>query len=74
MKKITIMFIMMAFTTLAFAQDDAISRFFSKYEDDEDFTHVTITSRMFGLFANLDAEDQEDKELRRQPIPRTPLQ
>ena len=63
MKKLTILSIMMVFTTLAFAQDDAISKFFSKYEDDENFTHVTITSRMFGLFANLDAEDAEDKEL-----------
>jgi len=63
MKKITILSIMMVFTTLAFAQDDAISKFFSKYEDDDNFTHVTITSRMFGLFANLDVEDEEDKEL-----------
>jgi hypothetical protein len=63
MKKLTILFIMMAFTTLTFAQDDAISKFFSKYEDDDNFTHVTITSRMFGLFANLDIEDEEDKEL-----------
>ena len=63
MKKLTIFLIMMVFTTLVFAQDDAISKFFSKYEDNEDFTHVTITSRMFGLFANLDAEDQADKEL-----------
>ena len=63
MKKLTILFIMMAFTTLAFAQDDAISKFFSKYEDDDNFTHVTITSRMFSLFANLDIEDEEDKEL-----------
>jgi hypothetical protein len=53
----------MAFSIMAFAQDDAISKFFSKYQEDDDFTHVTITSRMFGLFANLDAEEQEDKEL-----------
>jgi hypothetical protein len=63
MKKLTILFIMMIFTSMAFAQEDAISKFFDKYEDDEDFTHVTITSRMFGLFANLDVEDAEDKEL-----------
>jgi len=63
MKKLTILFIMMAFTTLTFAQDDAISRFFDKYEEDDNFTNVTITSRMFGLFANLDVEDEADKEL-----------
>ena len=63
MKKITTLSLLMAFSALAFAQEDAISKFFGKYENDEDFTHVTITSRMFGLFANLDTEDQEDKEL-----------
>jgi hypothetical protein len=63
MKKLTILFIITAFSSAAFAQDDAISKFFDKYEEDENFTHVTITSRMFGLFANLDVEDEEDKEL-----------
>jgi len=63
MKKTTLLLVIMAFASIAFAQDDAISKFFSKYEDDDSFTHVTITSRMFGLFANLDAEDEEDKEL-----------
>ncbi len=63
MKKITILIITMAFTSVAFAQEDAISRFFAKYEADENFTHITITSRMFGLFADLDADEEEDREL-----------
>jgi len=63
MKNICLTLVLISFASLAFAQDDAISKFFSKYDEDEDFTHVTITSRMFGLFANLDAEEQEDKEL-----------
>jgi hypothetical protein len=63
MKKITTLSLLMAFSSLAFAQEDAISKFFGKYENDVNFTHVTITSRMFGLFANLDAEEEEDKEL-----------
>ena len=46
-----------------FAQEDAITKYFSKYDNDENFTQVTVTSRMFGLFANLDSEDQEDQEL-----------
>jgi len=63
MKKISLLLVLISFSSMAFAQDDAISKFFSKYENDEDFTHVTITSRMFGLFANLDAEEEEDQEL-----------
>jgi Domain of unknown function (DUF4252) len=63
MKKLTILFSLLVLGSGAIAQEDAISKFFDKYRDNEDFTHVTITSRMFGLFANLDAEEEEDKEL-----------
>ena len=65
MKRIaTITMILMAFVAMQVqAQDDAISKFFGKYVEDEDFTQVTVTSRMFGLFANLEPGDEEDKEL-----------
>ena len=43
------------------AQEDAISRFFGKYEGREDFTTIYITSRMFGLIAQIpESEDEED--------------
>lgn len=47
----------------ASAQEDAISKFFSKYENDDSFTQINITARMFGLFANFDTGDQEDQEV-----------
>lgn len=63
MKKLTII---LAFLTLplgVFAQDSAISTFFSKYSDDEEFTTVYISKRMFQMFANMaDEEDAEVKE------------
>ena len=46
----------------AFAQD-AISRFFSKYQTDESFSSVTVSSKMFGLFTNMEADTPEDKEI-----------
>ena len=59
-----------ALTTLALAlvaaaplraQDDAISTYFSQYVDDEDFTVVYISGKMFDLFEtvvdNLDTDD-----------------
>jgi len=46
----------------AFAQD-AISKFFSKYQTDESFSSVTVSSKMFGLFTNMDADTPEDKEI-----------
>lgn len=42
---------------------DAISRFFEKYNDDESFTNVSITSRMFSLFTDLEMESEEDQEV-----------
>ena len=63
MKKIliTTMVVMLGFA--AQAQEDAISRFFNKYADDESFSNVNITSRMFGLFTDLELEDKEDQEV-----------
>ncbi|MTI19424.1 DUF4252 domain-containing protein, partial [Fulvivirga sp. RKSG066] len=42
---------------------DAISKFFGKYETDDSFSHVSMTSRMFGLFTDLEIEDEEDQEI-----------
>ena len=63
MKSSVLTLIFLLVSPVIFAQEDAITKYFSKYDDDENFTHVTVTSRMFGLFANLDTEDQEDQEL-----------
>ncbi|MEQ8927722.1 MAG: DUF4252 domain-containing protein [Fulvivirga sp.] len=61
MKKVLTVLIVLA----AFAANgqDAISRFFEKYADDETFTNVTITSRMFSLFTDLEMESKEDQEI-----------
>ena len=63
MKKVFIFSIFILSTIAVNAQDDAISKFFSKYENDESFTQVTITARMFSLFTNLDTEDAQDQEV-----------
>ena len=62
MKKIIILTLIISGAFQASAQD-AIEKFFSKYEDDDDFTQVVVTQRMFGLFADLDLDDAEDREL-----------
>jgi Domain of unknown function (DUF4252) len=62
MKKIIVVAVLMIVATGLQAQD-AISKFFSKYQSDESFTQVTISSKMFGLFTNMDAETAEDKEV-----------
>ena len=62
MKKIALMMVLMVTLTAAEAQD-VISKFFTKYQEDESFTNVNISSKMFGLFTQMDAESPEDKEV-----------
>lgn len=62
MKKIIVIVVLMV-TLIAANGQDVISKFFSKYQDDESFTNVNISSKMFGLFTQMDAEDPEDKEV-----------
>lgn len=62
MKKIVAIIVLMATLTTVNAQD-VITKFFSKYQDDESFTNVNISSKMFGLFTQMDAESPEDKEV-----------
>jgi nitrate reductase alpha subunit len=44
---------------------DAISTYFSEYVDDQDFTVVYVSGKVFGLFkdANLDLSDLDEKEV-----------
>jgi Domain of unknown function (DUF4252) len=63
MKKLMIGVVMVMFAATAWAQGDAISKFFAKYQNDESFTQVTISSKMFSLFTNMEVEKPEDKEV-----------
>src|SRR5688572_2512314 len=62
MKKIVAVAVMMMMVSGAFAQD-AISKFFSKYQNDETFNQVNISSKMFGLITNMEVENKEDQEI-----------
>lgn len=62
MKRVAVVVLMLTVITGAQAQD-AITKFFSKYQNDETFNVVTISSKMFSLFTNMEPESQEDKEV-----------
>lgn len=62
MKKIIISAIILTIGIPAFAQDDVISKYFSEYEDDESLTKVTVTSRMFSLFTDIETGDENESE------------
>jgi len=63
MKKSLIIIGIIFASITANAQDDAISKFFEKYQDDDDFTQVSITSRMFGLFTDMEVNNEDDQEV-----------
>ena len=48
--------------TPSIAQDDVITKYFSNYLEDENFTKVTVTSRMFSLFTDIETGDEEEKD------------
>ncbi len=55
------LFLTTGITTSAVAQEDAISKYFSKYVDDERFTVVYISGKMFSMInkMELDLDDEE---------------
>jgi len=63
MKKTILVLIVLMGSVGAWAQNDAISRFFSKYQNDETFTYANISSKMFSMFTNMQVEKKEDQEV-----------
>ena len=63
MKKLMMGAVMLVMSVSAQAQNEAVTKFFSKYQDNAEFTQVTVSSKMFGLFTNMDVEKPEDKEI-----------
>jgi hypothetical protein len=63
MKQFVVGAVLMLTSFATFAQGDAISRFFSKYQNDETFSQVTISSKMFSMLTNMEVDDVEDQEV-----------
>lgn len=63
MKKLMVGIVMMAVAITAQAQNDAIAKFFTKYQNDESFSQVTVSGKMFNMMANLSGETDEEKEM-----------
>ncbi len=63
MKKLIVGLVLIAGSVTVQAQNDAIARFFSKYQDDEAFSQVTISGKMFSMMANLSGETEDEKAM-----------
>jgi hypothetical protein len=63
MKKSVVVAAMMMMTWVVNAQDNAISKFFSKYQNDDSFSLVNISGKMFSMMANIEGGTPEDKAM-----------
>ncbi|MEM1124947.1 MAG: DUF4252 domain-containing protein [Bacteroidota bacterium] len=60
MKKLSLLsLLLVSFLTTTFGQADAISEYFDQYLEDERFTVVYISGRMFSMISNLDSDDED---------------
>lgn len=64
MKRLLVLTAVLAFTVSMTAQkEDVIERYFSSYAGSEDFTKVTVSSKMFELFAHIEGTNEEEQEI-----------
>jgi hypothetical protein len=61
-KKYILLLAIGLFALKAFSQD-AIDRYFEKYAEDPEFTSISISSKMFSLFSEIDADDPDSQEV-----------
>ncbi len=63
MKYLSVLLIaFMGFAMPAFAQEDAITKYFDQYLEDERFTVVYLSPKMFEILGKLDLDELEDEE------------
>ena len=60
---VTLLFVIAALGS-ASAQNDGISRFFNQYAEDERFTMVYVSPKMFQLLAKIETDDEDWNNLR----------
>ena len=63
MKKLVLLIIISALSLSAFCQKSPVDELFERYDGQDGFTSVYISSKMFSLLARLDTEDEEFQNL-----------
>ncbi len=63
MKNLILILLVGSSFTFISAQDNAITSYFGDYQNSDDFTKVSVTGKMFSLFTELDAENEDEKAI-----------
>lgn len=53
---------MVAFTLSVMAQGEIVNKYFTEFSDNEAYTKVSVSSKMFSLFTELEAGSEAEKE------------
>lgn len=62
MKKLLLLIGFCVLSISSYSQD-AINKLFSEYQDNDAFKNVFISQKMFGLMANVESDDADNKEI-----------
>jgi hypothetical protein len=63
MKKFTLIaFAIVGAALTSFAQGNVVTKYFDKFSDNEEFVKVSVSSKMFSLFTELEAGSPEEEE------------
>lgn len=63
--RLSVLWLLVLATTVSLqAQNDAISRFFNKYAEDERFTVVYVAPKLFSMISKVSSEDEEWNQMR----------
>ena len=62
MKNLIAVILILGAGNFAFGQGAVMTKYFEKYSDNEDFTKVSVSSKMFSLFTELDADTDDERD------------
>ena len=60
MKKLVFVITLLSITSLAFGQQ-VVTKYMDKYEGDETFTKVSVSSKMFSLFSEMEGSEEDEQ-------------
>lgn len=62
MKKIVLTLIILSVVSYSFGQGAVVTKYFDKFANDETFTKVSVSSKMFALFTEMEGNTEDEKE------------
>jgi hypothetical protein len=65
MKKITVTVVLILVALSGYTQNSVINKLFDQYYDDENFTKVTVSSKMFDLFTEIEPGSPDEEAVLR---------